>query len=190
MQLWELIATDVDSGAERLVSEYGARLYATAYRICGNEKDAEDLVQRTFVRTVERIGSFNGKSAFFTWMCAILVNFHRMDKRGKARNALSIGEEAAVDVADVHPDPAERMEEEDEASVIRRAVAELPDMERETVVLHYFNGLSVPEIAQMQKTPEGTVYYRLHQARTEIREFLAKVFGSGCIRQSGKAAER
>ena len=78
MQIWEQIAADVESGAKRLVSECGARLYATAYRICGNEKDAEDLVQRTLVRTVERIESFNGKSAFFTWMCAILVNFHRM----------------------------------------------------------------------------------------------------------------
>ena len=190
MQIWEQLATDVESGAKRLVSEYGARLYATAYRICGNEKDAEDLVQRTLVRTVERIGSFNGKSAFFTWMCAILVNFHRMDKRGKARNALSLGEEAAVDVADGHPDPAECLVEEDEAAAIRRAVAQLPDLERETVVLHYFNGLSVPEIAQMQKTPEGTVYYRLHQARTEVRGFLAKVFGSDGIRQNGKATAR
>lgn len=190
MQIWEQLAADVESGAKRLVSEYGARLYATAYRICGNEKDAEDLVQRTLVRTVERIGSFNGKSAFFTWMCAILVNFHRMDKRGKARNALSLGEEAAVEVADSQPDPAERLAEEDEAAVIRRAVAQLPDLERETVVLHYFNGLSVPEIARMQKTPEGTVYYRLHQARTEVREFLAKVFGSDGIRQNGKATAR
>ena len=190
MQLWELIAADIDSGAKRLVSEYGGRLYATAYRICGNEKDAEDLVQRTLVRIVERIGSFNGRSAFFTWMCAILVNFHRMDKRGKARNALLTVEDAAVDVADVHPDPAERMAEEDEAAVIRRAVAQLPDLERETVVLHYFNGLSVPEIARMQKTPEGTVYYRLHQARAEVREFLAKVFGSDGIRRNGRAAER
>ena len=190
MQLWELIAADVESGAKRLVSEYGARLYATAYRICGNEKDAEDLVQRTLVRTVERIGSFNGKSAFFTWMCAILVNFNKMDRRGKARNALSFDESAAVDVVDAHPDPAERLAKEDEAAAIRRAVAQLPDLERETVVQHYFNGFSVPEIARMQKTPEGTVYYRLHQARAEIRGFLAKVFGSDGITSDGRTAAR
>ena len=190
MQLWELIAADVESGARELVSEYGARLFATAYRICGNEKDAEDLVQRTFVRVVERIGSFNGRSAFFTWMCAILVNFHRMDRRGKARNALALGEEASADVADPSPDPAGRLADEDEAVAIRRAVAQLPELERETVVLHYFNGFSVPEIARMQKTPEGTVYYRLHQARAEIRGFLAKVFGPDGIRQNGRTAAR
>ena len=69
-------------------------------------------------------------------------------------------------------------------------MAQLPDLERETVVLHYFNGFSVPEIARMQKTPEGTVYYRLHQARAEIRGFLAKVFGSDGITTDGRTAAR
>ena len=81
MQAWALIAKDRERGARALVEEYGRRLYATAYRLCLNEKDAEDLVFRTFARVVERIGSFQGRSEFFTWMCAILVNFHHMDMR-------------------------------------------------------------------------------------------------------------
>ena len=190
MLVWELIAKDAEEGARVLVEDYGARLYATAFRLCLDAHAAEDLVQRTLVRVVARIASYKGESAFFTWMCAILVNFHRMDKRGKARNALALGDEASADVADSHPDPAERLANEDEAVAIRRAVAQLPDLERETVVLHYFNGFSVPEIARMQKAPEGTVYYRLHQARTEVRGFLAKVFGPDGIRRNGRVAAR
>ena len=186
MQIWEEIQADPEKGAERLVAEYGERLYATAFRICLNETDAEDLVQRTFVQVLRRIGSFKGDSSFVTWMCAILVNFYRMDKRGKARNALVLDETEADERPDTDPNPAESLARRDEAAVLRAAVAHLPAVERETVVLHYFDGLSVPQIARLQGAPEGTVYYRLHEARASIRKFVAKVLGAGGIQPDGK----
>jgi len=186
MQVWELISADPDKGAERLVSEYGDRLYATAFRLCLNESDAEDLVQRTFVKVVERASTFKGESAFFTWMCSVLVNFHRMDKRGKARNSLVLGEEISEETPAPAPDPAEMASAADEAAAIRAAVAHLPYQEREAVVLHYFDGLSVPEVARAVQAPEGTVYYRLHEARKSIRKFLSKVFGEERIKADGR----
>lgn len=175
MQVWEFIAKDPERGARALVEDYGARLYATAFRLCLNECDAEDLVQRTLVRVVERIDSFSGKSSFFTWMCSILINFRKMDVRRKSANALVFPEEMP-DVADARPDPGEALSADDEAEVLRRAVDSLPEDLRTVVVMHYFGGICVPEVAKILPAPEGTVYYRLHEARTRIRQYVSKVF--------------
>ena len=115
MPVWELIAIDAERGAEVLVEEYSERLYATAFRICLNEKDAEDLVFRTLARVVSIIRSFRGDSAFFTWMCAIMMNFRRMDMRRKGVNAL-IFVDKLPERADAGPSPAESLASGDEAS--------------------------------------------------------------------------
>ena len=174
MPIWSLIAENTERGAEVLVKEYGTRLYATAFRLCQNGSDAEDLVIRTFARVIERIRSYNGKSSFFSWMCAILVNFHHMDMRRKAANALVFGEEVP-ERPDPYPDPAETLSVDDEAAVLRAAVDALPDELREAIVLHYFDEMSVPDIAKAAAIPEGTVYWRLHEGRKRIRETVAKV---------------
>ena len=174
MPVWKLIAEDAERGAEALIEEYGTRLYATAFRLCQNENDAEDLVFRTFARVVERIGLFHGRSEFFTWMCSILVNFYHMDARRKAANALVFGEEVP-ERPDPRPDPSEASSADDEATILRAAVDALPDDLREAIVLHYFGEMSVPEIAKAVEVPEGTVYWRLHEGRKKIRETVAKV---------------
>lgn len=183
MPVWEKIMQDREGGCRVLVEDYGARLYATAFRLCLDAQNAEDLVQRTLVRVVERISSYKGDSAFFTWMCAIMVNFRRMDVRRKAANALVFDEER-LEVSDENPDPGETLSLQDDAAALRGAVLRLPEDLRLAVVMHYFNGLSVPEIAQAAQVPEGTVYYRLHEARNRIRKSLAKVFVPPGIKSS------
>ena len=174
MQVWELIALDAEQGARALIREYGDHLYATAFRLCLNESDAEDLVQRTLVNVVTHISSFSGKSSFFTWMCAILVNFRRMDLRKKGANAL-VFDEQEVESEDSSPTPADRAEREDEAALMRKAVSKLPEDLRTVVVLHYFNGMSVQAIAKALPAPEGTVYSRLHDARKKIRKIFQRL---------------
>ena len=188
MPVWELIAKDAEEGARVLVEDYGARLYATAFRLCLDAHAAEDLVQRTLVRVVGRIAGYKGESAFFTWMCAIMVNFRRMDVRRKAANALVFDEER-LDVSDEKPDPGEALSRRDEAAALRGAVLRLPEDLRLVVVMHYFNGFSVPEIAKTVQSPEGTVYYRLHEARQRIRKYLSKVFVTPGIKSSEGARQ-
>ncbi len=183
MPVWELIKHNTEEGARVLVEDYGERLYATAFRLCLDEHAAEDLVQRALVRVVERISSYKGDSAFFTWMCAIMVNFRRMDVRCKAANALVFGAER-LDVPDEAPDPGEAFSRREEAAALRGAVRRLPEDLRLVVVMHYFNGLSVPEIARTVQTPEGTLYCRLHEARHRIRKYLAKVLRAPGIKPS------
>lgn len=174
MPVWNLIAEDAERGAEALVAEYGPRLYATAFRLCQNEKDAEDLVFRTLARVVERAKTFNGKSSFFTWICSILVNFYRMDMRRKGANALVFDPEPP-DRIDTQPNPSEALAEVDEATAIRSVVDALPNDLRAAIVLHYFDEMSVPEMSKALGVPDGTVYWRLHEGRKKIREALSKV---------------
>ena len=180
MSVWDLIVQDAERGAEALVEEYGARLYATAFRLCQNEKDAEDLVFRTFARVIEKIRSFRGSSAFYTWMCSILVKFYRMDTRRKAANALVFNENLP-ERPDPRPDPLESLSAADEAAVLCAAVDALPEDLRIAIVLHYFDDVSVPDIAKLLVVPEGTVYWRLHEGRRQIHETVAKVLGRGGI---------
>lgn len=175
MFLVDAILKDREAGTRLLIEEFGVRLFATAYRLCLNDADAEDLTFRTFARAVERISDFDGKSSLFTWLCAILMNYRRMDMRRKGANALDFVADIP-DTEDSRPNPGEALSCAEEADVIRKAVEDLPDFLREPTVLHYFDGFDVPEIARMTETPEGTVYYRLHQARAVLREKLSPRF--------------
>ena len=72
--IWDEIRTDCESGARRLVAEYGNRLYAAALLLCRNAEDAEELVFRTFERAVSRIGQYEPKGEFFSWLYVIMLN--------------------------------------------------------------------------------------------------------------------
>lgn len=174
-EIYKLIADDPEEGARALLAEYGERLYATAYRLCLNEADAEDLAFRTMARAIERNSSFKGESRYFTWLCAIMINFMKMDARRKGANSLVFSEEQ-TEGEDARPNPAESVEMADEHARIRRAVESLPDSLRIPVVLFYFDRMGVGEIAERLGAPEGTVYYRLHEARKAIKNKLVQEY--------------
>lgn len=162
-----------EEGARLLVRSYGRRLYAVARQLSRNNTDAEDLVARTLSRVVRGIGSFEGRSNFFSWQCSILANFFKMDRRRKGANALVFPEELP-DSPDSSATPAEATERADAARELRAAVAELPEKLRTAVVLFYFSDMSVPDIAKAAGEPEGTIYYRIHEAKKAIREKIEK----------------
>ena len=77
MEVWETIKADPVIGAERLVAEYGDRLYAAALILAQASHGAEDLVSRTVCQAVAKIGRFDPSYSFWNWLYAILLNFHR-----------------------------------------------------------------------------------------------------------------
>ena len=173
MELIAEILSDRAAGTHRLVSEYGNRLYETAFRLCGNSSDAEDYTFRTLERAVERIHTFAGKSSLFTWLYEILVNIMRSDARRKAANALVF--QATLPVCeDLRPNADEALSNADEAKIVRRALLELPPSHRAAMVFRYYEDLTVPEIASILALPEGTVKRRLHEAKNLIRAKIAR----------------
>lgn len=175
MEIWEDIAVNAEDGAKRLVAEYGDRLFSAAVRICGNESDAEDLVFRTLSHAIAKIGQYGKRCSFFSWLYSILANFHRMDMRRKGFNAIVFSDELP-EQEDSAPNPAERLDSQTEAEIVREATAQLPEPLREIIVLRYFEDLSLREIAALLKLPLTTVKFRLHFAKRKLRAKLELSF--------------
>lgn len=165
------ILSDPERGSERLVAEYGDRLFNVGCRLCFNEKDAEDLVFRTLARAIEKIATFKGKSSFFSWVYQIMVNLRRMDVRLKAANALVFLPETP-EQEDERPDPAELLSRATDAELVRQAVAMLPHHLREVMVFRYYEDMALTDIAEVLGIPAGTARFRLHYAKKLLRKQL------------------
>lgn len=168
---------DLVTVTQNLLKEFGERLYNTALRLCANPSDAEDLTFRTFEQAIRKFDTFRGEASVFSWLCSILVNFIRMDARRKAANALDFpGELPEVEnEADVSAPMV--ISTAEEASILRRAVRELPLDLREVVVMYYFNGMEAPEVGRALGLPEGTVHSRLNRARKSLRQKISRRIG-------------
>ena len=153
------------NGADRLVAEYKSRLYKVAYGICGDEHEAEDLVFRTFEQVIAKIDDYQEQDAFFSWMCTILRNYHRMSVRATvARNTIPSGGPGEL-AGLIGGTDADGMDIAIDGNMLREAVDNLPQKLREVVVLHYFMDQPVRKVAKMLSIARGTVKSRLYYAR-------------------------
>ena len=93
------ILQDREKGAARLVAEYGERLYGVAMALCKDASEAEDLVFRTFEQVLDKVDTCGNEDSFYSWMCAILRNFHRLSvRRPVNRYTEPVGGEAEIDL--------------------------------------------------------------------------------------------
>lgn len=175
MEIGDEIKADAEKGARRLVAEFWDRLYGASLILCRDEHAAEDLVFRTFSQAILKIGQYDPAQPFWGWLYAILLNYFRGDLRkmkAEVADEVDDGEATGMEVAD---EVLDRLPEMD-AEVVRSAVARLPPILRETVVLRYFEDKTLQEMAQLMKVPVGTVKSRLHLARRGLKRSLGKVF--------------
>ena len=165
MTIADEIRNDPEKGARLLESEYKTGLFTLARRLCDDDGDAEELVNRTFAEVVRGIDSYLEQSAFFGWMCQILVNIRSKDVRRRSNRTVE-----TTDGVDELPDEdaAVRLFRDVDASIVRDAVQSLPADMREAVVMRYFLDLPLRRMAKILCVPEGTVNSRLHYARLAL----------------------
>jgi RNA polymerase sigma-70 factor (ECF subfamily) len=175
MEIWQEIKKDKEKGARRLVAEYGNRIYAAALLLSSNDLDAEELTFKTLDRAVKKIDLFDPNRTFFTWLYAILLNFHRMELRKKRLSVIPMG--ASSDLPEVACDSFASALDEAGDEDVAKAVRTLPLQLRETVVLRYYSEKTVDEISEIMGVPVGTVKSRLHNARKILNELLTKKGG-------------
>ena len=172
MEIWLEIRKDMESGAKRLVSEYGDRLFAAALLLCRNDHDAEDLVFRTFDQAIRKIGKYRETGDFFNWLYTIQLNFRRMDVRKRRVEIVSVG--GSLDLPE-RPDLAlSELAGDAGVEALRAAVGSVSEPLRYVVKRRYFDGIPVEEIARELGVPEGTVKSRLHKAREVLHGLLAR----------------
>jgi RNA polymerase sigma-70 factor (ECF subfamily) len=154
----------------RLLEPLHAELRACARRLCRSSADGDDLFQEAALRALGKIEMLDSEEAFRAWFYRVLLSVHRNRlKRSFWSRLVPLGdrepvvEGGAADVAG-----AER---------IRLALAGLPAVQREAIVLHDLQELSVEEIADVQGVSESAVKSRLARGRRQLRSIYRKRFG-------------
>lgn len=159
------VAGDRDAFAALLERHYD-RIHGLAWQITGSRSDAEDVAQDVCCVLVERIGSFRGEAKFTTWLCGIVYNACR-DLKRRRRSFLGLGERLSV-LAGLAKGPDGR--DLHDAMWVRSAVAKLPPVYRDTVVLVAGQQLTHAEAAVILGVTESTVSWRMHEARRRLGE--------------------
>lgn len=166
----------------RLVKRHQRRVYAAALHILGNHSDADDATQEAFVRAYRGLSTFDGRADFFTWLYRITVNTAlnalRSDKRGAALHQRGNAEAAHIGgrpeaLGQVAPTPAQQAQQTGEVSRVLTAVASLSASLRVTLVLATIEELPHKQIAEILDIPEGTVAWRVNEARRLLKQKLA-----------------
>ncbi len=168
---------------DRLFETYAPRIYAVARRMCGNDADARDVVQDTFLQAHRRWETFRGKSDPGTWLYAIAVRrcrraIIRPRKRGREMPQFSqvapFADRTVIDTTLSGAGPAERAATAEQVALMEDAVAELPEAFRLPLLLKDILELSVEETADVLGIKEATVKTRVHRARLLLRSRLMR----------------
>jgi len=171
---------------DALINAYSARLYGYFYRLTGSRHDAEDLLQEVFIRLVRMIQRYQHDGRFEGWLFRIATNLVRDRVRRSKTGRLAAdpagtrgGRNEAESMGD-QPDPAaERpsasLERAENIDRLQQAIGELPEAEREVILLRHFAQLSFREIAEQMGTPLGTALARAHRGLAKLRELMGDV---------------
>jgi RNA polymerase sigma-70 factor (ECF subfamily) len=166
----ETLRAGTPEAFERLVEAYGDRLFRSAVLLSGNEQAAEDIVQETFLRAFRASATFRGHSAVFTWLYGILLNVNR--KRCRTASRLTFLHVIPDVVAGSSDDPGLSTDNDHVVALIAAALTRLSVKHREVIVLHYYEDMSLEEMAGHIRVSCGTVKSRLHYAREHLRRLL------------------
>jgi len=163
-----------------LVLRHQKRIYRLAVHLLRNAAEAEDVTQDTFVRAYGALDRFDGRSEPFTWMYRIAVNLSLNSIRARKARRLATTTDDPKIAADLveqrptHADPAARSADRELATALEQALDELSETLRTTLVLVCVDGLSHAEAAAVLGAPEGTIAWRVHEARKKLRASLER----------------
>ena len=158
-----------DAGVDllRLVAETYGDVYRYAYRLSGNEADAEDLTQQTFLVVQSKLHQVREAAKVQRWIFAVLRSCFLKSKR-RNRPVAAINLELDVDDVPEHRLAEQSLDKEE----LQLALNDLPEEFRLVVLMFYFEELSYQEIAQSLSLPIGTVMSRLARAKGRLRQRL------------------
>jgi len=165
----------------RFVQRHQQRVYRLALHMLKQKADAEDVTQETFVRAWSALDRFDGRSEPFTWVYRIAVNLSLNVLRARrTRPQAPIDDDARVEalLAEYRRgpgDPLVNSENRQLVSALLRAMESLSETLRTTLVLVAVDGMSHGDAASILGCPEGTVAWRVHEARRKLRAALSEM---------------
>ena len=161
---------DLDAFEELMHARIDA-IYRISFAIVGDEADARDSTQETFIAAWRRIRGLRDPDRFDAWLQRIAVNAARMTLRSRSRRR--VREIPSGDVASLAALSDGAKPDRSDADLIGAALARLPLDQRTIVVLHHLEGLDLAALSEILEIPIGTVKSRLHTARQGLQAALA-----------------
>jgi RNA polymerase sigma-70 factor, ECF subfamily len=164
-----------------LIRPYERTIYVMALSFVHNEADAEDIAQEAFIKAFRNLASFRGEAKFGTWLISITLN--------EARSRIRRNKVSQMDSLDTAPEenehvspallrdwreiPSEALERGEVKLLLQQAIAALPTIYREVLVLREVEELNTGEVAEVLKISVAAVKVRLHRARLMMQKILA-----------------
>ena len=176
----ELLLRRAQSGDPEAFEQLIGPLEQLVWRICwhytGNREAAEDCGQETMIRIWRSLESYRGDCALESWVYRIAANccmdWLRKKKREKSVSVEPL-QEQGFDPADPSPGTEDQVVAEDEHRRLREAITQLPDEQREALILTQLEKVPYEEAAQMLGVSEGTIKSRVNRAKARLKEILS-----------------
>lgn len=172
-----------------LVERHSHNVFRLAYRITGNQHDAEEVVQEAFLRAYQKLGQFAARANFGTWVYRIAANYAidrmRQKKKEEARRVEpAVGEDGMESnpvsrVQDAAPTPERLTQSLELRKQMEIALAALSESERTAFVMRHWEGCGIEEIAEVLKSNTGAAKNTVFRAVQKLRQALQPFVGRG-----------
>jgi len=167
-----------------LVERHSRAVFRLAWRMTGNEPDAEDMVQETFLKAWKQIGKFDGRASFATWLYRICANCSLDHIRAAKRkqDLLPAGDDEAADpfaqLAAATPSPERLALSSEITARLLPALNELSEMERVAFVMRHYEGVGIEEISVALGVQPGAAKHSVFRAVQKLRRALEPVMSA------------
>lgn len=154
-----------------LVLKYQKPLYSLLYRMVSNHEDAADLLQKTFVKAFTGLAGFERRSSFKTWLYQIAINLAKNVYRDRARFV-----QVPIDAVTISRNPrlVETLIVKESRQQLRKALFDLPEKQRLTLLLRIQEGKKFDEIADIMKCSTGTAKANYHHAVQKLKAMMSE----------------
>ena len=157
---------------ERLLIEQADDLFRMAVRLTSDVNAAEEIVQEALVRAIGAWESFQAKSQFKTWVCQILINTFRDQIRKNSRRGAT--EPLPPELTSSFPSAESRAVATELKTLVTQLIADLPEREREVLVLATYESMSAQQIGEIVGIKVENVHATLSNARKKLKQKLAR----------------
>jgi RNA polymerase sigma-70 factor (ECF subfamily) len=177
------------AGFEKLVTRYQNKILGYVARMTnGDREEAEDITQEAFIKAYRNLGSFRGQASFSTWLYKIATNLcidRARTRKRRPQQAYSLDEPFDNDeggggreIADSRFEPSKGVERDELRTLVRQTVGEMPEKQRQVLIMCDLQGMAYENIAEVLSIPLGTVKSRIFHARADLARRL-KPYMSG-----------
>lgn len=152
------------SAFEILVSRHYETIYRVAYQWCGKSEDAEDITQNACIKLARSISSFRGEAAFTSWLYRLVIN----EAKDWQRQQISSNKQESIFDNTMDTVALSQADDIVYAQQVIAGIHQLPEGEKEALLLVVNGGLSHAEAAEIIGCKESTVSWRIHEARKKL----------------------